>query len=449
MKGVVNMPQDRFNLNVRAALLAAIALAYPVIGYCAPAAQVDFAVGNVTVLGANGQSRPLGKGTQIEQGDTVNTNGGRAQLRFTDGAYVSLQPESQFRIDQYRFDGKQDGNEKGFFSLLKGGLRTITGLVGRTNKGNYQVTTSVATIGIRGTEYTIQYGQSITGTVGEGEINVCNGAGCLSVTNGESYYVQNQEVKPVLTNKRTDLPPPEPTQPPSNFTQGDNKDAAGNPVGIILPLTAPIVPLKGTQTLDAVTANFCDCTNPDQQSGVTVVFDSNGNLVRFDSIVPSSVQMAGNDGIVAWGTFVDPSSSRGLKQFVAGIPVPSADLTNLAGTTGTYALIGSTAVMNSSGNAIGTLDRANLTVNFGNSASFSAGMTWTINGLSLSATLLGSGSGSILSSPNNNNNCGSSCSVNASVALFGAGAMRAGMAYGISDSLNNINGIGVAAFAKQ
>ena len=146
------MPQDRFNLTGRAALLAAIAAAYPVIGYPAPAAQVDFAVGNVTAVGSNGQSRALGKGAQIEQGDTVNTNGGRAQLRFTDGAYVSLQPESQFRIDQYRFDGKQDGNEKGFFSLLKGGLRTITGLVGRSNKANYQVSTSVATIGIRGTE---------------------------------------------------------------------------------------------------------------------------------------------------------------------------------------------------------------------------------------------------------------------------------------------------------
>ena len=212
------MPQNRFNLTGRAALLALISAAYPAIGYCAPAARVDFAVGNVTAVGVNGQSRPLGKGAQIEQGDTVNTNGGRAQLRFTDGAYVSLQPESQFRIDQYRYEGKQDGNEKGFFSLLKGGLRTITGLVGRTNKSNYQVSTSVATIGIRGTEYTIQYGKSVTGTVGEGEINVCNGAGCLSVTNGESYYVQGQDSRPVLTEKRTDLPPPPP--PPDFFARG-------------------------------------------------------------------------------------------------------------------------------------------------------------------------------------------------------------------------------------
>jgi hypothetical protein len=42
------------------------------------------------------------------------------QLRFTDGAYVSLQPQTLFRVDDYRYDGKADGNERGFFSLLKG-----------------------------------------------------------------------------------------------------------------------------------------------------------------------------------------------------------------------------------------------------------------------------------------------------------------------------------------
>ena len=83
-------------MRIHHALLvaAAIAPAYQVIGYTAPAAQVDFAVGNVTAVNASGQSRQLRKGAQIEQGDTVDTNGGRAQLRFTDGAYVSLQPQA-------------------------------------------------------------------------------------------------------------------------------------------------------------------------------------------------------------------------------------------------------------------------------------------------------------------------------------------------------------------
>ncbi len=100
------MRQIQFHRITRAALLATIAAAYPVTGYSAPAARVDFAVGNVTAVTANGQSRALAKGGQLDEGETINTNNGRAQLRFTDGAYVSLQPESAFRIDQYRFEGQ-------------------------------------------------------------------------------------------------------------------------------------------------------------------------------------------------------------------------------------------------------------------------------------------------------------------------------------------------------
>jgi hypothetical protein len=424
------MPQDRFGLNGRAALVALIAFAFPIIGYPAPAAKVDFAVGNVTAVGSNGQSRPLGKGAQIEQGDTVNTNGGRAQLRFTDGAYVSLQPESQFRIDQYRFEGRQDGNEKGFFSLLKGGLRTITGLVGRSNKANYQVSTSVATIGIRGTEYTIQYGQSVTGTVGEGEINVCNGAGCLSVTNGESYYVQNQETKPVLTDKRTDLPPPEPTLAPSNFTEGDK--------------IYPGIILTGALKLDFVSGNLCDGACLSSGSAAPMVLDAQGVLTSFNSQSVSAVQMSGNDGIIAWGTFVSPTPSTfggNVIHFVTGTPVPSADLGKLGNTTGTYSLIGGTPVTDLSDRVVGTLNSATLSVNFGASNPVSASMAWTINGAPLSATMSGSNSGSTFSLTGS---CGGNCFVEANGGLFGANAARAGMVYGI-----NANMMGAAAFAKQ
>ena len=147
----------------------------------ASAARVDFATGDVKAIATDGTSRTLAKGAEVASGDTIDTGGGRAHLRFSDGALVSLQPQSQFRIDDYRFSGKVDGSEKGFFSLLKGALRTITGLVGRSNRDNYKVSTVVATIGIRGTEYSIAYGNSITVSTGEGTVEVCNAAGCLIV----------------------------------------------------------------------------------------------------------------------------------------------------------------------------------------------------------------------------------------------------------------------------
>ena len=467
------MPQDRFNLTGRAALLAAIAAAYPVIGYCAPAAQVDFAVGNVTAMGSNGQSRTLGKGAQIEQGDTVNTNGGRAQLRFTDGAYVSLQPESQFRIDQYRFEGKADGNEKGLFSLLKGGLRTITGLVGRSNKANYQISTSVATIGIRGTEYTIQYGKSITGTVGEGEIEVCNGAGCLSVTNGESYYVQTQEIKPVLTNKRTDLPPPEPTQPPSNFEQGENKDPGGNPLPGLL--------MTGTQnpvSIGTVNDQGGFCCRPTYG---TATLDANGVLIDLNGEVLTNVAMSGNDGIIAWGTGVGGFSGGETVHFVLGIPTQASDLANLAinNPIGTYTLIGGTSPtirdFNSGTTFSGTLTGATLTANFAMMlVDASVAMKFNLGSATMALSAAGTGmsintfSGSSFSgffcASNSCTITGGSCSTNflrMQGFFAGPNAIRAGLVYEVSVSGTtgpvgaaagtsiSGNAIGAAAFAKK
>src|SRR3546814_7082028 len=44
-------------------------------------------------------------------------------------------------------------SKSGFFRLLKGGFRAVSGLIGRVDHEEYRVSTPVATIGIRGTDY--------------------------------------------------------------------------------------------------------------------------------------------------------------------------------------------------------------------------------------------------------------------------------------------------------
>ena len=62
-------------------------------------------------------------------------------------------------------------------------------------------------------------------------------------------------------------------------------------------------------------------------TGATVVIRRQGNAAWTSTArYPHTVQMQGNDGIMAWGTFTDSSSL--LTHFVAGLPVPSADLTD-------------------------------------------------------------------------------------------------------------------------
>jgi hypothetical protein len=209
--------------NVAGVRLRAIAILVLLFSPAAwAAAHVAFAVGDVIAIDATGQSRSLSKGAELVEGDTVKTQDGRAQLSFSDGGYVSLQPGSEFRIEEYRFEGRNDGSERGIFSLIKGGLRTITGLLGRNNRNSYRLRTPIATIGIRGTEYTATYLETLAGTVGEGEIEVCSSAGCLNVTSGESYAVTGEDVLPTVTGMRTDLPAPPPvfaSQP--QFVSGD------------------------------------------------------------------------------------------------------------------------------------------------------------------------------------------------------------------------------------
>lgn len=199
----------------------------------AGAAKIDFAIGDVAAVQPDGARRPLARGAEIHAGEMVDTGSGRTQLRFTDGAMVSLQPKTQFRIDAYEFKGETAGGEKGFFSLLKGAMRTITGAIGKSDRKAYRLDTAVATIGIRGTEYAVAYGNSITVTTNSGLIEVCNSAGCLLVEAGQSAYVPDANTRPAFTTRNA-LDPlnRQPTPELPGFTAGDKP-------GIIAPPQAP------------------------------------------------------------------------------------------------------------------------------------------------------------------------------------------------------------------
>lgn len=115
---------------------------------------VQFSAGDVKIRNAAGQVRDAVKGATLEEGDTLLTAAGAsAQLKMSDGGILAIRPETELKLDTYRYAGKEDGNERAIMSLVKGGFRTITGIIGRSNKQNYTVNTPTATIGIRGTDH--------------------------------------------------------------------------------------------------------------------------------------------------------------------------------------------------------------------------------------------------------------------------------------------------------
>lgn len=371
------------------ALLVALAAAYPLLGHTGEAARLDFASGTVAAMNPAGVSRPVTKGSNISSGDTVVTgDGGRAQLRFTDGGMVSLQPGSEFKVDNYQYTGKEDGEEKGFFSLIKGGLRTITGLVGRTNKNAYKVTTSVATIGIRGTEFTIAYTGSngIAVSTGEGMIEVCNNAGCAIVPAGSSATVTgpNSEVKRSEVKPRLDPAQPTTTQQ-ATYSTSEERTASGSVMPVSTPMASGATHYMTWAGGYNSSYNIGTTSNP-----VTATFSATSELT---SVVDGSntyqaKALAGAfsmDGVVAWGRWTDGTVASGtnspytLKDFhyVVGTPVALPSMTS--GTVLTYQLAGYT-LPTSDGGLVGSAPTGNITVTYGGSTSANLNMTIAIGG---------------------------------------------------------------------
>jgi hypothetical protein len=110
--------------------------------------------GEVSAL-ADGNSRELKQGDFVFVNDEILT-GDRsfAVLQFTDGAKVTIRPDSKLLIETYLYEGND--SDEATLNLVSGGLRVITGAMAKTNPQNYKVRTPVALMGVRGTEFSIQ-----------------------------------------------------------------------------------------------------------------------------------------------------------------------------------------------------------------------------------------------------------------------------------------------------
>src|SRR5258706_9516315 len=96
----------------------------------------------------------LSRGAAVESGDQIHTGSdGKVLVVFTDSGLVWIRANSDFVVDEYSY--AQGRHETAFFSLLKGGARSVTGLIGRRTRSNFRLRIPVATIGIRGTDFSV------------------------------------------------------------------------------------------------------------------------------------------------------------------------------------------------------------------------------------------------------------------------------------------------------
>ena len=118
-----------------------------------PVGEVEFSRG-VGFAQVPGQPpRTLGKGLPLNQGDRLTTaEGASAIIKLDDGTRMTVRPNSELVLQQYRF--KENAPDNGMLmQLLRGGFRAITGLISKNAPNAARIQTITATIGIRGTDF--------------------------------------------------------------------------------------------------------------------------------------------------------------------------------------------------------------------------------------------------------------------------------------------------------
>lgn len=184
--------------------------------FAAVAGTVSHLSGTLSVQGADGAARILSQKSAVNAGDILTTQrDSYAQIDFTDGSSATMRPNTQLKIEAYSFDKDQPQKDNFVMGLLKGGLRTVTGLVGK--RGNqedaYRINTSAATIGVRGSSGdTLECSQDCDGvtstsnTVERGVYHVTytglyimqNDAGSVQIGEGQYAYAKDRKTAPVI-----------------------------------------------------------------------------------------------------------------------------------------------------------------------------------------------------------------------------------------------------------
>ena len=112
-------------------------------------------------------TRLLDVGAPVYQKDTVRTEEqSHALLVFRDGGRVTVDAASEFEIRKYALNNDPAGDAAAY-RLVKGGLRALTGAIGKDNKKAYEVDTPVATMGIRGTGFDLHCAGDCSGEDGK------------------------------------------------------------------------------------------------------------------------------------------------------------------------------------------------------------------------------------------------------------------------------------------
>lgn len=183
-------------------LCAGLLAAGPSRAQSGPEAGTIERISGTVVVIAGGTTRVARQGERLLVGEVLATEpGAEALVRFRDESTLALRPATQVTIADLRYQDKDD--DIFVANLLKGALRSVSGLLGKNRPRGVIFRTPTATVGIRGTDFEIAI-------VPDGERDR---AGIYNYvhdgrTNIEIASGQNLDVSPEQTGFAPDNPQP-------------------------------------------------------------------------------------------------------------------------------------------------------------------------------------------------------------------------------------------------
>lgn len=196
-----------------------------------PIGQIVWVKGSVKAIQPNAAPRVLQRRSPIFEKDLIVTDkSSTGQIVFTDNSMVSLRTNTEFRIDAYQFGKDTPAKDSKYVAtVVKGGFRTITGLIPKADPENYKVKTPVATIAVQGTEYSVVYQGQLWVKQVAGTPCVSSGGGSVCLDNKNPIAnVPTLNSAPVLTNNAGTIFKDDPKITPTKFNPNatpENPDA--------------------------------------------------------------------------------------------------------------------------------------------------------------------------------------------------------------------------------
>lgn len=164
--------------------------------------------GQVRVFSGKPECAPR-YGLDVDEGDVVRTGEKAwALLTMMDGTKVTVRPNTELRVDIYRFtEAGESAQNQALFTLTRGGMRVAAGRIAQGRNTGFVVNTPDATMTLRGADQDVAYvtpeftprGDALVGAYGKsyaGEAIMKNASGTVTIREGQVAFAESKVRKP-------------------------------------------------------------------------------------------------------------------------------------------------------------------------------------------------------------------------------------------------------------